>query len=65
MVTLHRDPRVARDIPSLERAARQGDAHETVEELQVLIRDAINKLLNERVSFGGVEDVYITALVLQ
>ncbi len=33
--------------------------------LQVLIRDAINKLLNERVSFGGVEDVYITALVLQ
>jgi flagellar FliL protein len=33
--------------------------------LQVLIRDAINKLLNERVNFGGVEDVYITALVLQ
>ena len=33
--------------------------------LQVLIRDAINKLLNERVNFGGVEDVFITALVLQ
>ena len=38
---------------------------ENRKKLQVLIRDAINKLLNERVSFGGVEDVYITALVLQ
>jgi flagellar FliL protein len=38
---------------------------ENRKKLQVLIKDAINKLLNERVSFGGVEDVYITALVLQ
>ena len=38
---------------------------ENRKKLQVLIRDAINKLLNDRVSFGGVEDVYITALVLQ
>ncbi len=38
---------------------------ENRKKLQVLIRDAINKLLNERVNFGGVEDVYITALVLQ
>ena len=38
---------------------------ENRKKLQVVIRDAINKLLNERVSFGGVEDVYITALVLQ
>ena len=38
---------------------------ENRKKLQMLIRDAINKLLNERVSFGGVEDVYITALVLQ
>ena len=38
---------------------------ENRKKLQNLIRDAINKLLNERVSFGGVEDVYITALVLQ
>jgi flagellar FliL protein len=33
--------------------------------LQVLIKDAINKLLSERTNFGGVEDVFITALVLQ
>ena len=33
--------------------------------LQVLIKDAINKLLTERTNFGGVEDVFITALVLQ
>ena len=38
---------------------------ENRKKLQVLIKDAINRLLNERVSFGGVEDVYITALVLQ
>jgi len=38
---------------------------ENRKKLQVLIRDAINKLLNESVNFGGVEDVYITALVLQ
>ncbi len=33
--------------------------------LQVRIKDAINKLLTERTNFGGVEDVFITALVLQ
>jgi len=33
--------------------------------LQLQIKDAINKLLTERTSFGGVEDVFITALVLQ
>ncbi len=38
---------------------------ENRKKLQVLIKDAINKLLTERTSFGGVEDVYITALVLQ
>ena len=38
---------------------------ENRKKLQVLIKDAINKLLTERTSFGGVEDVFITALVLQ
>ena len=38
---------------------------ENRKKLQVLIKDAINKLLTERTAFGGVEDVFITALVLQ
>ena len=38
---------------------------ENRKKLQILIKDAINKLLTERTSFGGVEDVFITALVLQ
>ena len=38
---------------------------ENRKKLQVLIKDSINKLLTERTSFGGVEDVFITALVLQ
>jgi flagellar FliL protein len=38
---------------------------ENRKKLQGQIKDAINKLLTERTSFGGVEDVFITALVLQ
>jgi len=38
---------------------------ENRKKLQLQIKDAINKLLTERTSFGGVEDVFITALVLQ
>jgi flagellar FliL protein len=38
---------------------------ENRKKLQIQIKDAINKLLTERTSFGGVEDVFITALVLQ
>jgi flagellar FliL protein len=33
--------------------------------LQGLIRDAINRILMERTNFGGIDDVYITALVMQ
>lgn len=33
--------------------------------LQNLLRDAINKVLTERVDFGGVANVYVTALVMQ
>jgi flagellar FliL protein len=33
--------------------------------LQGLIRDAINRILTERTNFGGIDDVYITALVMQ
>ncbi len=33
--------------------------------LQGLIKDAINRLLTERTNFGGIDDVYITALVMQ
>jgi flagellar FliL protein len=33
--------------------------------LQGLIRDSINRILMERTNFGGIDDVYITALVMQ
>jgi flagellar FliL protein len=33
--------------------------------LQNAIRDAINRVLTERTDFGGIENVYITALVMQ
>ncbi len=33
--------------------------------LQGLIRDSINRILTERTNFGGIDDVYITALVMQ
>ncbi len=33
--------------------------------LQNLIKDAINRVLMERVDFGGIANVYITALVMQ
>ena len=33
--------------------------------LQGLIKDAINRLLTERTNFGGIDDVFITALVMQ
>ncbi len=33
--------------------------------LQNVIRDAINRVLTERVDFGGIANVYITALVMQ
>lgn len=33
--------------------------------IQNLLKDAINKVLTERTEFGGIEDVYITGLVMQ
>jgi len=33
--------------------------------MQNLIKDAINRVLTERTEFGGIENVYITALVMQ
>jgi flagellar FliL protein len=33
--------------------------------IQGLIKDAINRVLMERTEFGGIENVYITALVMQ
>lgn len=33
--------------------------------IQGLIKDAINRVLTERTDFGGIENVYITALVMQ
>jgi flagellar basal body-associated protein FliL len=33
--------------------------------IQNLLKDAINKVLIERTEFGGIEDVYITGLVMQ
>ena len=33
--------------------------------IQNLLKDAINKVLMERTEFGGIEDVYITGLVMQ
>jgi flagellar FliL protein len=33
--------------------------------IQGLIKDAINRVLMERTDFGGIENVYITALVMQ
>jgi len=33
--------------------------------LQDLFKDTINKVLTERAGFGGIESVFITALVLQ
>jgi flagellar FliL protein len=33
--------------------------------LQNAIRDVINRVLTERTDFGGIENVYITALVMQ
>jgi len=33
--------------------------------IQNLLKDAINKVLTDRTEFGGIEDVYITGLVMQ
>jgi flagellar FliL protein len=33
--------------------------------LQNLLRDVVNRVLTERTDFGGIENVYITALVMQ
>ena len=33
--------------------------------IQGLLKDAINKVLTDRTEFGGIEDVYITGLVMQ
>ena len=33
--------------------------------MQNAIRDVINRVLTERTEFGGIENVYITALVMQ
>ena len=33
--------------------------------IQTIIKDAINRMLMERTDFGGIESVYITALVMQ
>lgn len=33
--------------------------------IQNLLKDTINKVLTERTEFGGIEDVYITGLVMQ
>ncbi|NDA46832.1 MAG: flagellar biosynthesis protein FliL [Alphaproteobacteria bacterium] len=33
--------------------------------IQILIKDTINKVLNDITGFGGIENVYVTALVMQ
>lgn len=33
--------------------------------IQTMLKDAINKVLMDRTEFGGIEDVYITGLVMQ
>ena len=49
--------------------AEQGEAEiagvENRRRIQNQIKEAINRVLMERTEFGGIENVYITALVMQ
>jgi flagellar FliL protein len=49
--------------------AEQGEAEisgvENRRRIQDQIRDAINRVLLQRTEFGGIENVFITALVMQ